>query len=57
MTASARRTLCGMEIGEPKRVIVVEPLESPVPAVTPEGDDESAMEPAVPPTEPVKIPA
>jgi hypothetical protein len=49
-----------MEIGEPKRTIVVEPLEDPVPRETPPRDtsresDERLVEP--PDRDPEKVPA
>jgi hypothetical protein len=44
-----------MEIGEPKRTIVVEPLEDPVPRETPREPDEQLAEP--PPRDPEKVPA
>jgi hypothetical protein len=44
-----------MEIGQPKRVTVVEPIESPVPK--PEGDDDATLEPVEPVPEPARAPA
>ena len=44
-----------MEIGEPKRVIVVEPLEDPVPREAP--PREPGGEPERAPAEPEQVPA
>jgi hypothetical protein len=43
-----------MEIGEPKRVVVIEPLEDPVPRRAP--DEEEGAEPSEAPNEPEKAP-
>jgi hypothetical protein len=47
--------LVTMEIGEPRRVIVVEPLEDPVPREAP--PPERDPEPGEPPLRPEKAPA
>lgn len=45
----------GMEIGEPRRTVMVEPLEDPVPRELPDWPPEK--EPVEPPIEPEKVPA
>jgi hypothetical protein len=42
-----------MEIGEPKRVYTIEPIEDPVPRPTPEPDE---ADPAERPEEPETVP-
>jgi hypothetical protein len=42
-----------MEIGEPKRVYTIEPIEDPVPRTEPEPERD---EPAERPEEPAKVP-
>jgi hypothetical protein len=44
-----------LEIGEPKRTIVVEPVEDPVPREAPSEPDEQLVEPPRP--DPDKVPA
>jgi hypothetical protein len=44
-----------MEIGEPRRTIVVEPLEDPVPRENPTEADEPPVEPL--PRDPERVPA
>lgn len=44
-----------MEIGEPRRIIIVEPLEDPVPREAPATEPD--REPLETPEEPEKIPA
>lgn len=43
-----------MDIGEPKRVYTIEPIEDPVPRSVPEPDEPE--EPAEAPEEPEKVP-
>jgi hypothetical protein len=43
-----------MEIGEPKRVYTIEPVEDPIPRPLPEPDEPT--EPAEAPEEPDKVP-
>jgi hypothetical protein len=43
-----------MEIGEPKRVYTIEPVEDPVPRAVPDPDEPG--EPADAPEEPEKVP-
>jgi hypothetical protein len=42
-----------MEIGEPKRIYTIEPIEDPVPRTAPEPEPD---EPAEQPDEPAKVP-
>jgi len=46
-----------MEIGEPRRVITVEPIESPVPVGVPKDDDDLPVGPVEVPVQPEPAPA